>query len=417
MHAARATHSRRGRFVPGAVLLLTILALLISLTRERNPGPGANAAVKHTPSATIPLAASAAEIARRAAIAHLGPIKRRQGLNAADLYKQAIGLFAQLTEAEKNIIRHPHDRKDPKVAAALHAKLQPIMDLLRNARKADYADWGLGPTTFENTTNKMTQYQTIQNLAALAIWDSNYRFQSDPAGAVGDLAATEALGASGVDSLIGLLVEQSVHTASLNLLAQNAGALAGGATPDLADIIDSAAVQQNFQTGLADDAAVLQAELDEFANPATRNGSLIQKSMNVRTANGALSPQEVISELQWLVQTEKTLGTTFEEPDAQFQQWWRQMQAQAASMPLANTAIQPLSDIRTRSLMMLAQNAMIEAGLALDENNQTLFQSIPDPATGQPFTYTRTPTGFQLGSAVQNHGKRVSLSFSTPAPK
>jgi hypothetical protein len=413
MHEVRAASSRRNWLVLGAVLLLTLLALSLLLKQRRNAAAGANAAAPDAAASSLLSDLSAAEKARRAAIAALGPIKRREGTNAAEFYKQAIGLYNQLTDDEKNMLRHPRDKQDPKVAAALYAKIQPIMDLLRKARKADYADWGLGPMTLENSTNKTAQYTSAQQLAVLAIWDSTYRFQSDPDGAVGDLAAMEALGRSEDDSLIGLMVENSIHSGAMWLLAQNAGGITSAAGPDLAEIVNPAAVQQSFQIGLDAEASMLQSALDEYANPATRNGSLIQKW----TSLGALSGEQAVSDLEWLEQTEQALGTDLQESNAQFQQWWAQKQAQAASMPLVGTALSNLANVRAQSQMSVAWNAMLAAGMALEQNNQAQFQSIPDPSTGQPFTVTQTATGFQLGSAMQYHGKPVTLSFSMPAAK
>jgi hypothetical protein len=424
MHEARVIDSKRGWMVFGGVLLIAVIALSVLLRERRNAAIAASMAAMESAAASSPPAESATEsageVARRAAIAAQGPIKHK-GINAADSYKEAMGLYAGLTDDEKTMLSHWRDKGDPKAAAALYAKIQPIMDLLRSARKADYADWGLGPMNLQENSNIMARYNSIRDLASLAFWESNYRFQSDPDGAVSDLAATDAMGRSGDDSLIGLLVEYGVHFGGMNVLAQNAGAITSSAGPDLADIVNPAAAEQTFQSGLNGEASMLQALLDEYANPATRNQAETYFSQGLKLMNGpnaSISPAEAVSEMQWLLQTEQALGGSLQEPDAQFQQWWTQKQAEAASMPLANTGLGSLEDVRTLAEGSVVESAMLAAGMALEQNDQAQFQSIIDPASGQPFTYTQTATGFQLGSALMKHnGRPVSLSFPAPAAK
>ena len=86
-------------------------------------------------------------------------------------------------------------------------------------------------------------------------------------------------------------------------------------------------------------------------------------------------------------------------------------------MPAANTFIPGLTEAVNYLRTSIVASAMLQAGMALEQNDQAQFQSILDPASGQPFAYTQTANGFQLGSALQQRGKPLSLSFSTPAAK
>jgi hypothetical protein len=151
--------------------------------------------------------------------------------------------------------------------------------------------------------------------------------------------------------------------------------------------------------------------LDEYADPATRT----QEERMFRSAS--ITPQEAVSEMKWLAQTEQALGNTLQEPDAQFQQWWTQKQAEASSMPLASPELGSLAGARNVAQVSLVENAMVEAGLVMEQGNQAQFQSIVDPSTGQPFKYTQTANGFQLASPLQYKGKPVTLDFGPPAPK
>jgi hypothetical protein len=409
MNQARATYSRRGWVVLGAVLLMVFF--LWMLVREGGKGgSGSNTAIRAAQAESTPAGEAAGEKARRAAIAALGPIKSR-GVNAAGLYRQAMALYAGLTDEEKSMLNHWRDKPDPKKDAALYAKIQPIMDLMRRARKADYADWGLGQTDF---SGRGGQFKKEQDLVSLAFWDAAYRFQSDPDGAVGDIAVAEALGRSSDDSLLGLLLSEHFHSGGIWLLAQNAGSITSAAGPDLAYLISPAEAEQSFQNGMNGDVLGHKALLAEYANPLTQGESDIQKWAVYQS----VTPGALVSEFKWMIQTEQALGTTLSEPDAQFQQWWSQKLAEAASMPLATSqALPALEKSRNQMQTVLAEDAMLEAGMALEQNNQAQFQSILDPASGKPFTYTQKASGFQLGSALQNAGKPVTLNFSTPAAK
>jgi hypothetical protein len=54
---------------------------------------------------------------------------------------------------------------------------------------------------------------------------------------------------------------------------------------------------------------------------------------------------------------------------------------------------------------------MAAAGLAVMQDGPDALASYPDPATGQPFTYTQTDDGFVLESGFQLKGKTAQLSF------
>jgi hypothetical protein len=261
---------------------------------------------------------------------------------------------------------------------------------------------------------------SIRNLALMSGWEANYRFGSDPGGALGDLAAEDALGRSGDDRLIGFLIENGVHANAMSVLAANGGEISGNGGADLSYLTDPAAVDQGYQAGMDGEAYAFQAMVDGFNDPANqaRVVSFLNQFIHYPNPNNGpagLSPAQVVSEFQWIEQTEEALGGTLQEPDAQFQQWWAGKQAEAASMPIAAGSLASLLPSRARAQTVLVQNAMVEAGLALEQGGQAQFQSIPDPITGQPFTYTQTASGFTLTSSFKSSGgKPVTLSFGAP---
>jgi hypothetical protein len=388
----------------GVVLLAALLLVSMLRIERRKDSAGANAATRDMAAPSLSPAESAAEKARRAAIAALGPIKHK-GVNAQDLYANASALYAGLTQEEKDELRHRDQKMDPAAAAALYAKLQPIMDMLRRARNADYVDWGQGPLTIG--TSMTGRVQQAKELSQVALWESSYRFQSDPDGAVSDLAALVALGRDETDSMLGLVFENGFRTDAINLIAQNAGGISAAAGPDLADIINEEAARQSFENGMNGDVSELHASLAQYPNSAPP----------LSPGDPPMSHAQFASAVVFFETADRAIGSAALEPPGPFQQWWTQELGEAAALPEGETALKAQEVVIRREQASLVEDAMLAAGIALEKGDQAQFQSIVDPSTGQPFTYTQTASGIQLGSPTQYQGKPVSLTFSIPAPK
>jgi len=402
MRESLVTRSGRAPLATGVVLLLALLLLSIFGVRHWNVFPAAPPGSGEAASPSTPGVISATEAARRAAIAALGPIKKRPGVNAADLYADAWALFKELTPDEKKMLTQPLDKLDPAAAAALYAKLQPIMAMLRRARNAGYVDWSMGPLTLG--TSMTGRLQEATGLKQAALWESTYRFQSDPDGAAGDLAALVALGRDEADMELGLVLENSFRTSSINLLSQNAGAISSAAAPDVAYIVSQTAAQQSFQNGMNGEIGMLQ---DALAHPPP-----------LMAPDPPMTPAQFASAVQFLEQNDEGAESAVFEPQAQYQQWWTGQQAGAAALPVVgSTALQGQDFLYLRERASLEQNALLSAGIALEQGDESQLQSIVDPLTGQPFTVTRTATGFQIASTMQYQGKPVTLNFPAPAAK
>ena len=128
-------------------------------------------------------------------------------------------------------------------AARLYKTIQPIMDLLRQARKAGYADWNMGPLTFNTPLPHLTK---VQDLSMVAYWDAGYRFGIDPDGAVADLAAREAMGRSLDNVGIGFLVDVGISFSGLKLLAENGGSISPASSNDAAYLTDPSGDEAAF---------------------------------------------------------------------------------------------------------------------------------------------------------------------------
>jgi hypothetical protein len=336
-------------------------------------------------------------------------------VNAADLYREAAGLYTQFTPGEKDILFNRAPQPDPAQAEALHGALQPIMALLKSARKADYSYWGPAPVSLALDSARSADFTGRQDLSHVTHWEASYVFPGDPAGAVEDLAAQEAIGRSDVPNLLGLLVQAGIHMNAMKLLEKNAASIPSGAAGDISYIVDPAAAERIFEKGMDGEASIIQLRLKEYADPATRDGSYLQKLITDRRDIDP-DPKKVISEIEWLAEMERALAPTFTEPEAQFQQWWKRKVLEAAAMPVANGALKAVEMVTSRARIAAVETAMLDAGLALEWNNEARLKTTIDPSTGKPFTWTKTAGGFEIDSPMLNPYARKPPASPAPDP-
>jgi len=336
MHHATAFDNRRSWIAAGIALLLVILVLAIRLP-PRLQIPSQPATQAQSPTGSTLLNLSPADAARRAAIAKLGFID--PGVNAVDAYSRAMALYNQLTDAEKNALKDWRTKLDPQSAAALSTKLQPILQLLRDARDAGYVDWGTDPLMPDAREARL---YAMQYLSQVAQWEANYEFQTDPAEALQDLAAAEALDRNAAGALGGFRLYSDLRAPSIQIIAQNADALPDGQISDLDFITNPAAVIQASENIINAQAASMQSVLDQFADPATRSQAT-QVIQNVLIPYMDLSTDVsvAIPQIQGIAQIDQQFANTFPEPEAQFLQWVSRAQADAEFTPPPPSSSQP----------------------------------------------------------------------------
>lgn len=331
---------------------------------------------------------------------------KRSGRNAVDFYKHAIELYAGLTDAEKEILKHPYDpgKISADEALRLSQQIKPVMDLIRSARKAEYSDWALGHLDFDTGVPHLVK---VQDLSKVAYWDAGYRFGSDPDGAVSDLAARDAMGRSVDEMAIGFLVDVAINFSGLRLMVANAAHISAGADDDVAYLTDTSEEAAAFARAMEREAVDEQNFIDRYNNPATRDQVLPLMRRFGAGSERALSKAP---------QLERALGGTLLQSDAQFNVWWSEIQKQLADSPAVLRQLVDLNSIRTKGRQDLVQRTMAAAGLALLKKDQQRFNALVDPSTGKPFTFTETTNGIQLSSSMLLRDKLLSLTFSAPKP-
>lgn len=347
---------------------------------------------------------------------------RHVGTNAADIYRQAFELFDALSDEEKKMLKNPRDEVDADAAAELFKKIQPILKLMKEAGAAEYCHWISGPIRFDTPVPYIGK---AMDLGRLALWSAAYRFQTDPQGALDDLATQRQLGRTLPDNLIGVLVETAMNASATDFLNINARSLDANATAQLSEMLrdnsypaDLARAMQgeigsvlaqadDMQQKSSDDVMKLFASLKSGGDSANADAQISQLR-----AMGYDDPSKVAQSLRDAAQLEQQLIPVLGASDAQFNAVFQQVMAQVNSNPFGKMLLPSLDSVHNRILGTQVQNAMLGVGLAIIQNGPGQIGAFTDPATGNVFTYTPTADGgFQLTSTFQMKGKPVTMTF------
>ena len=349
----------------------------------------------------------------------------RTGTDAADFYKDAFALFDALTEEEKKMLARPTEEVDAEAARALFGKIQPIMELLRHAAAADYCDWGFGPIDFESPLPHLGK---AQNLAKVALWNAAYRFPSEAAGAIGDLAARARLGHDVAETVIGLLMEASFDKSANHLLRQNAASLDAAAAEQARAFLAGSTLDGDIARAMQTEASGSRAMLEKLAAQSAGERVQFAAAYGLNSENAgaddraaAQRVEEILRdsaqlkvEMEFLKQTQTEMIEAMTWPGDRFRAWSQEIQAKAREHPLAAVSLPVFEGIHARLEEARVQRAMLGAGLDVLQNGTASLAQARDPVTGRGFAYVPKPGGFELQSAFQVKGKPVTMNFAKP---
>ena len=350
----------------------------------------------------------------------------RTGVDASNIYKNAFVLFDRLTDEEKKMVRQPRDEVDAEKAAALFEKLRAIMDLLREAAKADYCDWGLAPYTFDTP---MPHISKAVDLGKLALWAAGYQIGSDPAASIDALAIRAQLGHNLADTLIGLLVETNFEKGALDLLHQNLGALDAATTMKASDLVRASTVDSDvtraFEAEVAGaDMMGKQLAVESAEERGKMLASLVGRSDQPAEERAETAqrfeaifrdPAKVLEETAYMREIEQRLGNAMLLPEAEFQRVWSAIENELSTSNhlLARIAVPSFTAVQVKMQQTRVERTLLDAGLDVLQNGPAQLARYRDPATGNALLYIPTHRGFDLRSTYAVKGKPVTLSFPT----
>ena len=422
---------RRGWVVVAVVLVLGVLGAGWWIGKEASPTSGESPRVsrKAPVSADEPAISSAPPspiFDERDA-----PPSERAGVDASTFYKDAFALYDALSAEEKKMFSkpiEPVEEADADAAVALFEKIQPIMELLRRAAKADYCDWGLGALSFDTPLPYLSK---SQNLGKVALWNAAYRFPSEAEGAIDDLSARARLGHHLSDTLIGLLVNSSFEKSAANLLRQNIFGFDDLARTKASEFLAESAVDHDVKGGLEGEikfgrssAEKLMAQTpDERAEAIEMmmgfggggDGDAEARARRERAVAVVRDPDSFRAEMEFVQKAQSQMAEGMFWPDAQFDAWMKQFDASHfAEHPIAVTTMSIYGGVRKNLQSRRIEREMLSVGMAVLESGPDVASRSRDPVTGRPFIYVANAGGFELRSAFQARGMPMTMSFDLP---
>jgi len=325
--------------------------------------------------------------------------------NAADIYRQAFTALEGLTPAELALL---DNWKTNAVAPELCAKLQPIVELARQAAATTNCDWGV---RFEGLGTRMPQLTSARQLMRALLWNATHCRQGDAAGSSADLLAALRTGANISEDLVGHLVNTAIQGMVLNWLADHAYALSPASVAELARELGGNQYEESLFRAVEAEAKGVDFEADRFAASTNSVGEFIQvHSDSNPLAN--LSREQALAGMRQVAALEREYATVLGLPDAEYNAWLTKLNQARQTNPVI--ILWPaMNQMLKSSRSTFVQRAMAVAGLQVLTSGPAVLTQYPDPATGQPFVYRPSANGFELQSPYQAGGKPVTLEFRT----
>ena len=424
----RAPKSSRGIIV--AVVILLLIGAVMTWQRSRTPAPTEVHAMSLTAGVEAVLPAPDPPIASPktqddASAVWRGP-KKREGVDAANIYANAFVLFDQLTDEEKAMIRKPGEEVDAEKAAQRFEKIQAIMALLRDAAKADYCDWGTSEIDF---ATGLPHISKAGHLGMLALLAAAYRFSADPSGAIDDLSAGARLAHHLTDTLLGAKVAATLERSANDLIHYRMSTLDDAATTKALQFLASSTMDADLTRAFRGELSMVESCGTKLASmdPLERSRMLLavaggeSKSADwldpVKEFAAGLffSPQRIADEVAFIRGIYERAADAMRLPEAEFQNWWKGVQNDAKDgHPLARMALSRIGSLQSSIQRLRVERTLLKAGADILQNGPAQLGQYRDPATGSPLQYVATATGFELRSPYQPEGKPLAMSFARP---
>jgi hypothetical protein len=326
--------------------------------------------------------------------------------NAADLYREAFAALKGLSQDERGLLG---DWKTNAVAPELCAKLKPIVALAQQAMATTNCDWGV---KYEGFGTLLPHLGETRQLARALLWNASHCRQENAAGAGDDLLATLRLGQNSAEFLIGHLVNTAIQGMALACLGDQAARLPAAIAAELTRVLSDNSYDESLYRAMESEARGVDFEADRFATSTNDIRSLIQASgieADKQFAN--MSQEQIVAKMREVAALERDYVRVMELPDTEYQAWLAKVQAAQQTNPLIDMLWPVMDRVTDRTRAMVVQRALAVAGLQVLASGPTVLTQYRDPASGQPFLYRPTATGFELSSTYQLNGKPVTVNF------
>ena len=330
--------------------------------------------------------------------------------NAAVIYRQAFALFDALSKEQRDLVTDWRTNVDSSVEADLCEKLRPICDLMHQAAALTNCDWGS-----EQDATMLQRTNRSRAVARAGIWSAAHCRGGDQAEMIDDLLGSAHLGQNLSPAIIGHLVDIAIQGMVIDFVAKSAGTLAGDGDLPLIQFFRDVDYTAALTRVLQEEAEMGDAENRKILamSPEEQTDYLAQMT-NWFPAAQSLSLDQIIEAQNQVVAYNRVLSKALESLDAE-QQWAWLVNFASETSPGTNPFVDEMASTLVHTMdkteALAIESAMVVAGLKVWQEGTDALQSIPDPATGQPFAYTQTADGFELQSGYQFNGQPLKMSF------
>jgi hypothetical protein len=329
--------------------------------------------------------------------------------NAAVIYRQAFALFDALSKEQRIIVSDWHTNVDTSVETELCEKLRPICELMHRASALTNWDWGIDPITVET---KLPHLAASRNLTRAALWNAAHCRSNDVTGATDDAVSVLRLGQHiSQAAVIGYLVDIAVQSMALSYVTQNLGVFRGTESQRLVEALSDQANQEA-------PSRAMEQEADKMERLAAYLASLppdeLQKELSQMDDDTPLNLDRTtaLAQMKLVVDSDRELAKALaSSSEDEYEAWLKHWTDLQASSPLAKMLLVANDRVVDKVRYATVNRAMVVAGLAVAENGPEALAAHPDPASGKPFVYTETDSGFELQSTFATNGTPYKIRF------
>jgi hypothetical protein len=323
------------------------------------------------------------------AVAQTRPAAASTQADAGPLYGEAIALISKLSDDDMNRLADP--RPDDAVAAALIAKQQPAIALIRQAAKMPTTDWGIDGDAQEMI--KVAQH--VRLMASLMAASARHELRhGQPAAAADDLVVALAVSRH---ASVG-------QTTTVTKMGEQAAA-------HLA-IEEFAAELTSLPKEVV---AALPAKLAKLPASPTMS-QLVRGEQAFARATAPKQGAAAVVLVAGLTNYYDALAQGGNLPPDKFAKLVDQQVAKSPANPFAGILSPSFKRAREMTAMMEARQAMLMTAIDVVLHGEGSVAASKDPAGDGPFAFEKTANGFRLRSALKHDGKPVELLVGGSVP-
>ena len=343
-----------------------------------------------------------------------GAETRDPAQNAALQYWMATSLTPRISDEDNKTLFTEKPGEKLSEASRRYAGMTSSMPFVVRASKMPYCEWGLqrdgGPDLLMPHLSKMRFLgKMISSSLQLCVEDGK---AGDGVPYIrGGLALGRFMGQD--DWLISYLVGQAIQELTIQKTAIFLPQLDKAALHELQIQLEQLPAQRPISE-------VLLAEGKMFRNWMRKRiaagSNLVEELRALGATNdqlGNLTAEQFKNEVDSLEKFYQEAGAAINLPDSESRQELAKLEVKVRNEggPLCKLLIPTLLPMRDTEQRTQIHFLQLRAAIRVLLDGPEALANCPDPVDGKPFTYSKTPTGFELNSRAMDREKNVKLAI------